>query len=159
MKANAGKHDAAWLALLEQRRAATGRGDVSPVSATAPKLKVKARGRTTRHVNGKMNRTEAAYAAHLDLMLRGGLIARWDFEPEKLRLADRTFYTPDFRVVMPDGMICWHEVKGFLEDDAAAKLKIAAEQHDLYQFFVVRKRGLGHWQLTDVLKEGLRSKP
>ena len=49
----------------------------------------------------------------------------------KFRLADNTFYTPDFAVMTANcGMEC-HEVKGFWQDDARAKIKIAA---DLYPF-------------------------
>jgi hypothetical protein len=44
----------------------------------------------------------------------------------KFRLADNTFYTPDFMVVMADGLLEAHEVKGFWEDDARVKIKVAA---------------------------------
>lgn len=87
-----------------------------------------------------MNKTESLYAQHLDCLKAVGEIARWDFEPEKLRLADRTFYTPDFRVIMPDGQIHFHEVKGHWEDDARVKIKVAAEQHP-YVFTAVQRKG------------------
>lgn len=84
-----------------------------------------------------MNKLEASYAALLALMVRNGTILRFDFEPEKLRLADRTFYTPDFRVVMPDGCVEFHETKGHWEDDARVKIKVAAEMHP-YTFKAIR---------------------
>ena len=91
---------------------------------------------------GKMNQTEAAYSAQLELLRRSGQIARWDFEPVKLRLADRTFYTPDFRVIDSNGAEEYHEVKGFFREDAAVKIKVAAEQHP-YPFFLVKKTKQG----------------
>jgi hypothetical protein len=80
---------------------------------------------------GAMNKTEAAYAARLELLQRGGEVVWHRFEGIKLRLADNTFYTPDFAVMAGDGVMECHEVKGFWQDDARAKIKIAA---DLYPF-------------------------
>lgn len=80
---------------------------------------------------GAMNKTEAAYAGHLEGMRHAGKVAWYKFEGIKLRLADNTFYTPDFAVMAEDGVMECHEVKGFWQDDARAKIKIAA---DLYPF-------------------------
>lgn len=75
-----------------------------------------------------MNKTEASYAAHLELRRRVGEVAWWSYEAIKLRLADNTFYTPDFAVMLASGQIEIHEVKGHWEDDARVKIKVAAEQ-------------------------------
>lgn len=109
-----------------------------------PGLKLRGKGRTQPKRDGSMNKTEARYALHLTDLLRLGQVARFDFEPEKLRLADRTFYTPDFRVLLPDGSVEFHEVKGFWEDDARVKIKVAADQHP-YTFVGVLWKG-GLWQ-------------
>lgn len=45
---------------------------------------------------GKMNKTEIAYSQHLEALKSCGEIVWWKFEAIKLRLADSTFYTPDF---------------------------------------------------------------
>jgi hypothetical protein len=45
---------------------------------------------------GTMNKTEAAYAGHLELQRRAGDVEWFKFEALKFRLADNTFYTPDF---------------------------------------------------------------
>jgi hypothetical protein len=84
-----------------------------------------------------MNQLETRWAAELELRRQVGQIARWDFEPEKLRLADRTYYTPDFRVLLNDGTVEFHETKGFWEEDARVKFKVAAEQHP-YTFKAIR---------------------
>ena len=80
---------------------------------------------------GAMNKTEAAYDVALDAMRHHGEIVWYKFEGVKLRLADNTFYTPDFAVMAADGVLEMHEVKGFWMDDARAKIKIAA---DIYPF-------------------------
>ncbi|MDH0342849.1 DUF1064 domain-containing protein [Chromobacterium haemolyticum] len=80
---------------------------------------------------GVMNKTEAAYAQALDQRRFAGEVAWFKFEGVKLRLADSTFYTPDFAVMLANGQIEMHEVKGYWQDDARAKIKIAA---DLYPF-------------------------
>ena len=60
---------------------------------------------------GQMNKTEAEYAASLENMKHAGLIAWYRFEGIKLRLADNTFYTPDFAVMRATGEMELHEVK------------------------------------------------
>ncbi len=96
---------------------------------------------------GAMNNTESAYAAHLTLLERTGEVLWHRFEGVKLRLADNTFYTPDFAVMAADGVLEMHEVKGFWTDDARVKIKVAA---DAYPFRFIafkaeaKKRG-GGW--------------
>lgn len=78
---------------------------------------------------GQMNKTESAYCQHLELRKRAGEIAWYRFEGIKLRLADNTFYTPDFAVMLATGEMELHEVKGFWTDDARVKTKVAADQY------------------------------
>lgn len=98
---------------------------------------------------GQMNKTEAAYAAHLELLLHAKEIMWWRFEALKLRLADKTFYTADFAVMASDGVIELHEVKGHWMDDARVKIKVAAEQYP-FRFRAVKakaKRDGGGWSV------------
>jgi hypothetical protein len=74
-----------------------------------------------------MNKMEQAYAHHLELLLRSEEIKWFRYEALKFRLADKTFYTPDFIVMAKDGTLEAHEVKGHWEDDARVKIKVAAE--------------------------------
>lgn len=80
---------------------------------------------------GEMNKTEAAYFAHLGNLQHAGEILWFKFEGVKLRLADNTFYTCDFAVLAADSAMEMHEVKGFWQDDARVKIKVAAS---LYPF-------------------------
>ncbi len=96
---------------------------------------------------GKMNRTEAAYAARLEELKAAGEILWHSFEGLTLRLADRTRYTPDFAVMRADGLLELHEVKGFWRDDARVKIKVAAELFP-FRFIAVKaksKKAGGGW--------------
>lgn len=100
---------------------------------------------------GQMNKSEQAYAAYLGQLQAVGGILWHRFEGVKLRLADNTFYSPDFAVMMPDGQLEMHEVKGFWQDDARVKIKVAA---DLYPFKFVAikaraKKDGGGWQVEE----------
>lgn len=79
------------------------------------------------HKTGEMNQYERAYAKVLDDRLKAGEIAAYAFERYKLRLSTNCFYTPDFMVVRADGVLEFHEVKGFWEEDARVKIKVAAD--------------------------------
>lgn len=82
------------------------------------------------------NKTEARFhACLLDLQVSRQIEA-FAFESIKLRLAGRTWYAPDFAVARADGRIALIEVKGFMRDDAAVKLKVAAEKYKTFAFFV-----------------------
>ena len=98
---------------------------------------------------GAMNKTEAAYDKHLALMQHAGEIQWRKFEGLKLRLADNTFFTPDFAVMAADGVMECHEVKGFWLEDARAKIKIAADMYP-FRFLAVRvkpKKEGGGWEI------------
>jgi hypothetical protein len=92
---------------------------------------------------GAMNKTEAAYDAHLWLLRHAQEIQWHKFEAVKLRLADNTFYTPDFAVLASDGVMEMHEVKGFWEDDARVKIKVAAATYP-FRFIALTARAKKH---------------
>lgn len=100
---------------------------------------------------GELNKTEAAYGRHLEDLQIMGRVLWFRFEGVKLRLADNTFYTPDFAVMVADGTMEMHEVKGFWQDDARAKIKIAAEMYP-FRFIAVKvlpKKDGGGWSVED----------
>lgn len=88
---------------------------------------------------GKMNKTEIAYSQHLEALKSCGEIVWWKFEAIKLRLADSTFYTPDFFIMLANGQLECREVKGYWLDDARAKIKMAAELFP-FRFIAVQKK-------------------
>lgn len=99
-----------------------------------------AKGRTVRRKPGEMNKLEASYAMKLKLDQTMGQILWYQFDAIKLRLADKTFYTPDFFVMTKDGDLEVHEVKGFWEDDARVKIKVAADKFPFKFIAISQKR-------------------
>ena len=100
---------------------------------------------------GERNSTEAAYEAHLDLLMKVGDIQWFKFEGLKLRLADNTFYTPDFTVMSKDGYIECHEVKGYWMDDAKVKIKVASALYP-FRFVAIKaiaKKNGGGWSVEE----------
>lgn len=100
---------------------------------------------------GRMNKTEAAYDRYLAGLQASGAILWRKFEGLKLRLADSTFYTPDFAVMRADGLMELHEVKGFWTDDARVKIKVAAELYP-FRFLAVKARAKkdgGGWSVEE----------
>lgn len=101
--------------------------------------------------NGEMNRTEEAYRQQLNLEKIAGRVLWYRFEGMKLRLADNTFYTPDFAVMFSDGSLELHEVKGHWQDDAKVKIKVAAEMYP-FRFVAVKvlsKKDGGGWSYEE----------
>ena len=100
---------------------------------------------------GQMNQTEAAYAQTLELRKRAGELVWFRFEGLKFRLADNTFYTPDFAVMRSNGEMECHEVKGRWTDDARVKIKVVADQYP-FRFLAVRKqtkKNGGGWDVEE----------
>lgn len=96
---------------------------------------------------GRMNKTEAEWSAMLEARKLAGEVAYWSFEPIKVRLADLTFYTPDFLVMLSSGELELHEVKGaFVMDDAKLKFKVVAEHFPARLVWAQKVKG-GAWKV------------
>lgn len=98
---------------------------------------------------GERNKTEQAYEDYLAAKQIAGSVLWFKFEGVKLRLADKTFYTPDYAVMLASGQMEMHEVKGFWQDDARAKIKIAAEMYP-FRFLAAKPRAKkdgGGWEI------------
>lgn len=99
----------------------------------------------------EMNKTEAAYDAHLTLLGRTGAVLWHKFECVTVKLAHDCRLTPDFLVMLPDGHLEFHDTKGakkikvgkragqrtaYAEEDALIKAKVAAALFPIPLFFV-----------------------
>jgi hypothetical protein len=80
-------------------------------------------------------------------------------EPVKLRLAGRCWYTPDFATVTSlYELIFWETKGGFFREDAAVKLKVAAETYPCFKFvLVVREKRT--WECRSVTSRGISTTP
>lgn len=126
-------------------RALHGIHKTSNVSTSASRAKARMPNFGRSYATEGMNNTETRYASHLDDLLHRGRILGWKYEGVKLRLANKTFYTPDFLIVSGDGTIELHEIKGHWEDDARVKIKAAAYLHPWFRFIAVKTASSGKW--------------
>ena len=88
---------------------------------------------------------EEQYNSMLELKYRACEILAYEYESITFRLAPKTTYTPDFLVVLPDGKVQIHEVKGFAREDAIVKFKVAAQQNPWFEFIMVKKSKTEGW--------------
>ncbi len=108
-----------------------------------------------------MNKTERRFFEEMSASTRVVKILR---EPYKLRLAGRTWYTPDF-VVWPlvfvgDCRPACVEVKGFMRDDAAVKLKVAASLYAAeWRWLLVTRAGRHGWEVREIGRTGIGREP
>jgi len=84
----------------------------------------------TYNINGKniffRSLWEANYAIYLDFLVKNKDIVKWEFEVDtfwfdKIKRGVRS-YKPDFKVYENNGQICYHEVKGWMDDKSKTKL-------------------------------------
>lgn len=99
----------------------------------------------------KLNKTEAAFEAYL----RANTERTIHTQDITLTLGNGVRYTPDFSTWSHlHGQIpCFYEVKGFMRDDAAVKLKVAAAKFQHFNFYLVfrdRTQTSG-WRIEEVL--------
>lgn len=95
------------------------------------------------------SKLEAAYANYLHALLLAGDIVQYRYEPIRFNLAPNTTLTPDFQIKLKDGTIEFHETKGWVREDAIAKLKICARLYPEWRFVMV-KRTRGTWELKEM---------
>ena len=99
-----------------------------------------------------MNKTERRYSEHLESLKAAGEIVWFKFGCLSLKLAKATHYRPDFLVVMADGSIQIHEVKGakkdangnpgfYAREDSWLKIKIVSEMYPCFVFKIVFPAG------------------
>jgi hypothetical protein len=75
-------------------------------------------------------------------------------EPIVLRLAGRTTYKPDFMTLsLFNNQLAFWETKGWLREDAAVKLKVAAAQFPCFRWVLVQK-DCRKWRCIEVTDRG-----
>jgi hypothetical protein len=106
-----------------------------------------------------LNKTEQAFFDYLKAREDPG-VSRTVLPPQSitLRIANGCRYTPDFVVAyhhstdIPSVDLVAYEVKGFMRDDAAVKIKVAATAFPWITFRLVTKLpfGGGGWSISEV---------
>lgn len=121
--------------------------------------------RGQKRVVGSVNKTEARYGDLLATRQIAGEVEWYRFEAFKLRLADSTFYTTDFAVMLSTGEFQVHEVKAgridkdgklqmLSEDASRIKIKIASEMYPFRFFWAIErpKKSGGGFEMAQVGK-------
>ena len=116
-----------------------------------------------------MNKTELRYELMLRAREAAGEILWFAFEPLKLHLGERCFFSPDFGVVTADRTIELHEIKAWwvkqghagIEDDARVKLQVAASRYPMFRFVIAAEERAGgitrEWHYEEIGVDGARS--
>lgn len=81
----------------------------------------------------KLNKTEAAFANFLPTIAHDCAVYAQSIT---LKLANGVRYTPDFATIDRAGRLSLYEVKGYMRDDAAVKIKVAATQFARADFYL-----------------------
>lgn len=79
-----------------------------------------------------------------------GEIAGYQYEALALRLGNGVRFTPDFFTYGPDGVRIFEVKGGFVREDAAVKLKVAAAQFECFEFYLAQYRK-GEWSIQRIL--------
>jgi len=80
----------------------------------------------------------------LELRKKAGDITDWWFETWRGRLADNTFYCPDFLILHNTGLLECVETKGHLEEAAGVRFKVARERFYFFKWTMLgwdKRRG------------------
>jgi hypothetical protein len=102
---------------------------------------------TMRQKRGGMNKTEAAF---FDFLRNMPALSHIEREGVALKLGNGVAYHPDFTAWNTlDRVLEVFEVKGFMRDDAAVKLKTAAWAYPYFRVWLVR-HVRGTWEMERV---------
>lgn len=97
-----------------------------------------------------MNAWERQRAQELEARKRAGDIDGWEFEGIRVKLADGTWYKPDF-LVWKGRDVYLEEIKGRMREAARVRLNVAARLYPMFRFMLLRRhRGETGWHVTEV---------
>lgn len=118
--------------------------DDLPKLMALPARSIRRTGRGVRPDNTQMNRLEREYSEHLERRKQAGEIYDWKFHAVTLKIADPpnakcATWSPDFAVWTNEMVLEFHDTKGFMEDHAQVRIKVAASQFPHPVFIVTKK--------------------
>ncbi len=86
---------------------------------------------------------EANVARYLNYLQSRGVILRWEYEPDEFEFPVKRgpgkFYKPDFKIWYPDGTFLYWEVKGYMDQASATKLKRMRKHYPQYRVELIDK--------------------
>lgn len=139
------------VAKTDPKPAPDGRGHIVEIAVASSALAKTAKRPRLKQDRAGLNKTEAAFREYL-------LETKPNCNPRRegtgFRTGNGCVYWPDFVIGAGPEHLEAYEVKGYMEDDAAAKLKSAARMFPEVTFFLVTKRKKaagGGWEIEEVL--------
>lgn len=133
---------AEYESLIRRRKEAA---EPAPAPVPGPRLPPVAAKKKRR---GVLNGLESLYHDRLLVQVALNEI-RFVLEHESiaLRIANGAQFRPDFPVIALDGVLEFHECKGFWREAARVRIKVAARAFPHFRFFGVRRiRGEWKWE-------------
>ena len=118
----------------------TANKDLKAFEAAFKAISIKAKGKTEKPLNEKLNKTEARYAKHLERLKLAGEILWWRSHAFGLYFEDGTRYTPDFVTMDKAGSITLIDVKAYYKNqkkvhiDTASMIRMKRTAHEYYFF-------------------------
>lgn len=117
-----------------------------------PEAPVASEGKRLRQNTRGLNKTETDFLAYCRSTL---ICPPGDIHSQAITLliANGVRYTPDVAVLSKTESV-FYEVKGFMRDDAAVKIKVAASVYPCFTFYLVTKRKKkegGGWSIQQML--------
>jgi hypothetical protein len=103
----------------------------------------------------RMNKGERRYHDHLTALRAAGRVLWFAYEPWSIRLADSTHYQCDFGVLLADGTLEIHDVKGrkgeryYVEEDSWVKIKTVASLQPMV-VRIVWQMPDGYWKSEEI---------
>ena len=87
---------------------------------------------------------EANWARYLNWLKSLKQINSWEFEPETFEFKaikkGSRFYTPDFKILNPNNSVEYHEIKGYMDERSATKLKRMAKYFPEVKLILIGKK-------------------
>ncbi|GAB4059240.1 DUF1064 domain-containing protein [Uliginosibacterium sediminicola] len=139
------------LSDFERKKSGVLAGGGRPPAAQNSKQRLQALGRKA---PGEMNKTEAAFAEHLEAQKLSGEILWYAFEAVTLKIAHDCRLTIDFFLMRADGRLEAWDVKGsfaIASDDFLVKAKVAARMFP-WPFYMTApkpKKAGGGWEVRE----------
>lgn len=116
-------------------------------NAPAAPTQAPAKARLRQKAGDGLNKTERAFLGYLKRQDGGALVYPQSIT---LKLGNGVRYSPDF-IETNEFHINAYEVKGFMRDDAAVKLKVAASLYPWITFYLATRRNGGGWDIQRML--------
>lgn len=102
---------------------------------------------------------EGNYARYLNHLLEKNEILKWEYEPDTFEFVaikrGVRFYTPDFKVFLPDGKIEYHEVKGWFDAKSKTRAKRMAKYFPNVEIKLIDQRA--YRELTRLYKDSIEN--